>query len=90
MSTWDRYQEKTKPGIFNEKSRPDGQQHDAKHRDVFKGNIGTCLKRHVYNSCVLQAMIYGAETWPSKEQASSHTYSDKKEYVKHHISWLMI
>ncbi|KAK2187040.1 hypothetical protein NP493_180g06010 [Ridgeia piscesae] len=28
----------------------------AKHRDIFKGNIGTCLKRQVYNSCVLPAM----------------------------------
>ena len=35
----------------------------AKHRDIFKGNIGTCLKRQVYNSCVLSAMTYGAETW---------------------------
>jgi len=34
----------------------------AKHRDIFKGNIGTCLKRQVYNSCVLPAMTYGAET----------------------------
>jgi len=35
----------------------------AKHRDdVFKRNIGTCLKRQVYNSCVLPAMTYGAET----------------------------
>ena len=22
----------------------------AKHRDIFKGNIGTCLKRHIYMS----------------------------------------
>ncbi|KAK2170757.1 hypothetical protein NP493_1143g00035 [Ridgeia piscesae] len=22
----------------------------AKHRDIFKGNIGTCLKRQIYNS----------------------------------------
>ena len=34
----------------------------AKHCDNFKGNIGTCFKRHVYNSCVLPAMTYGAET----------------------------
>ena len=27
-------------------------------------DIGTCLKRQVYNSCVLPAMTYGAETWP--------------------------
>ncbi|KAK2181423.1 hypothetical protein NP493_399g00032 [Ridgeia piscesae] len=32
----------------------------AKHRDIFKGSIGTYLKRQVYNSCVLPAMIYGA------------------------------
>ena len=35
----------------------------AKHRDIFKGNIGTFLKRQVYNSCVLPAKTYGAETW---------------------------
>ncbi|KAK2167527.1 hypothetical protein NP493_1271g01001 [Ridgeia piscesae] len=35
----------------------------AKHRDICKGNIGTCLKRQIYNSCVLPAMTYGAETW---------------------------
>ncbi len=34
----------------------------AKHRDIFKGNFGTCLKRQVYNSYVLPAMTYGAET----------------------------
>ena len=32
----------------------------TKHRDIFKGR--TCLKRHVYNSCVLPTMTYGAET----------------------------
>ena len=35
----------------------------AKHRDIFKANIGTCLMRQVYNSCVLPAMTYSAETW---------------------------
>ncbi|MEG7521603.1 MAG: hypothetical protein M3H12_00655, partial [Chromatiales bacterium] len=35
----------------------------AKYRDIFKGNFGTCLKRQVYNSCVLPALTYGAETW---------------------------
>ena len=33
----------------------------TKHRDIFKGNTGTCLKRHVYNSCVLPAMTYGGK-----------------------------
>ena len=32
----------------------------AKH--IFKGNTGTCLKRQVYNSCVLPAITYGAKT----------------------------
>ena len=35
----------------------------AKHRDIFNGNIGTCLKRQIYNSCVLPVMTYGAERW---------------------------
>ena len=28
----------------------------SKHRDIFKSNLATCLKRQVYNSCVLPAM----------------------------------
>ena len=39
----------------------------AKHRDRFKGNIGTCLKGQVYNS----AMIHGAETWALITQAKN-------------------
>ena len=35
----------------------------AKHRDIFKSNLAICLKRQMYNSCVLPAMPYGAETW---------------------------
>ena len=60
-----------------------------KHRDIFKGNIGTCLKRIVYNSTVFPAMSYGAKNTSthhlSKEQASSRTNKDGKEYVKHQI-----
>ena len=37
----------------------------AKHRDNFKRNIGTCLKRQIYNSCVVPAMTY-------VDQASPH------------------
>ena len=32
----------------------------AKHRDIFKSNLAICLKRQVYNSCVLPTMTYGA------------------------------
>ena len=37
-----------------------------------KGNFGTCLKRQVYNSCVLPALTYGAETWALTTQATSN------------------
>ena len=43
----------------------------AKHRDIFKGSIGICLKRQLYNSCVLPAMTYGAETWTLIAQAKN-------------------
>ena len=43
----------------------------AKHRDIFKSNLAICLKRQVYNSCVLPAMTYGAETWTLTKQAQN-------------------
>ncbi|KAK2183176.1 hypothetical protein NP493_321g02000 [Ridgeia piscesae] len=41
---------------------PTGRTAFARHSDIFKGNIGTCLKRQVYNRCALPAMTCGAET----------------------------
>ncbi|KAK2183091.1 hypothetical protein NP493_323g00014 [Ridgeia piscesae] len=41
----------------------------VKHRAIFKGNIGKCLKRQVYNSCILPAMTYVEETWALTTQA---------------------
>ncbi|KAK2154453.1 hypothetical protein NP493_2190g00019 [Ridgeia piscesae] len=38
----------------------------AKQHNIFKGNIGTCLKIQVYDSCVLP---YGVETWALITQA---------------------
>ena len=43
----------------------------AKHRDIFKSNLAISLKRQVYNSCVLPAMTYGAETWTLTKQAQN-------------------
>ena len=43
----------------------------AKHRDIFKSNLAICLKRQVYNSCVLPAMTYGAELWTLTKQAQN-------------------
>ena len=54
-----------------------------------KGNIGTCLKRQVFNSMRTSSnyiLRRNMDTHqPSKEQASSRTNKDGKEYVKHHI-----
>ena len=43
----------------------------AEHRDICKSNLAICLKRQVYNSCVLPAMTYGAETWTLAKQAQN-------------------
>ena len=57
----------------------------AKHRDICTRNIGTCLKRQIYSSCVrtssngIRRRNMGTHQ-PSKEQASSRTYKDGKEY----------
>ena len=42
-----------------------------KHRDIFKSNLAIYSKRQVYNSCVLPAMTYGAETWTLTKQAQN-------------------
>ncbi len=43
----------------------------TKHRDTFKSNLSICLKKQVYNSCVLPAVAYGAETWTLTTQAQN-------------------
>ena len=40
-----------------------GQKYSTRDKNQDMDNTGTCLKRLVYNSCVLPAMTYGAETW---------------------------
>lgn len=41
----------------------------AKHHDIFKSNFSIYLKRQVFNSCIIPAMTYGAETWTLSSQA---------------------
>ena len=59
----------------------------AKHRDIFKSNHAIWLKRQVYNSCVLPAMTYGAETTDqtSTEQTCGLADQNGKKYAQHHI-----
>ena len=44
----------------------------AKHWDISKSNLAICLKRQVYNSCVLPAMTYCAETWALIKHAQNN------------------
>ena len=60
----------------------------TKHRAILKSNLAICLKRQVYNSCVLPAMAYGAETrtlTTSTEQTSGRTDQNGKKYAQYHI-----
>ena len=60
----------------------------AKHRDIFKGNLAICLKRQVYNYCVLPAMTYGADLatdQTSTEQTCGRTHQNGKKYAQNHI-----
>ena len=50
----------------------------AKHRDIFNGNIGTCLKRQVYDSCAFTAKTYGAETWELTAQEKNKLAAAQK------------
>lgn len=34
-----------------------------KNRDILKSSVPMCLKRKVYNQCVMTAMTYGSQTW---------------------------
>ena len=58
----------------------------ATHRDIFKGNIGTCLKRQIYNSCVLPAMTYGTETWA----LTTHAKNKWAAWIMLNITYLEI
>jgi len=72
-STWDRDtapETKTKTRSFKTKIMA-GWTAFAKHRNIFNVDIGTCLKKQVYNSSVLPAMTYGAETWTLTTQAKN-------------------
>ena len=59
----------------------------AKHREIFKGKIGTCLKRQIYmrNSSSDIRRVNMDTHHTCKEQATSCTNKDEKEYVKHHM-----
>ena len=61
----------------------------AKHRDIFKSNLAICLRRQVYNSCVLPSYdilcrdLDADQT--STEQTCGRTDQNGKKYAQHQI-----
>ena len=51
----------------------------ATHQDIFKRNLAICLNRQVYNSCMLPAMTYGAETWTLTKKAQNKLAAAQKK-----------
>ena len=43
----------------------------VKHRNIFNGNIETCLNRQVYNSYVLPAMTWVVKKWTLTNQVKN-------------------
>ena len=43
----------------------------GKNRDILKSKMPICLKRKIYNQCVIPAMTYGCETWKLTKQAEN-------------------
>ena len=41
----------------------------SKYGDVMNSNISVCLKRKIYNQCVLPVLTYGSETWGLTKKA---------------------
>ena len=35
----------------------------GKYGNIMRGSLPVCLKRKVYNQCILPAMLYECETW---------------------------
>ena len=73
---------KTKTIRFKEESQQDGQHSPS---DIFKGKIETCMKRQVYNSCVLP---YFAETWATHAKNKLAAAQTKMEKIMLNITYL--
>ena len=61
----------------------------GKYHNIFKSNIGNCLKKHIYKSYKIPAMTYGVETWRLTNQAQKQletTYT-KMDRIMWNISY---
>ena len=61
----------------------------AKHRDIFKSNLAICLKRQVYNSCVLLwHMVQRPGHWPNKHRTNLRPHRPKSRRLLLHVRLL--
>ena len=70
--TWDNTtasRKRTRTKRYNEESWQAGRH--TLNTGTSSSNLAICLKRQVYNSCVLPDMTYGAETWTLTKQAQN-------------------
>ena len=58
-----------------------------KYTDVLKSELPICMKRKIFNQCILPVLTYGCETWTSikenKSKISSNPRSNGKIYARH-------
>ena len=86
--TWDNTtasRQRTRTKRYNEDSCQTGRH--TLNTGIFKSNLAICLKRQVYNSCVLPAMTYGAETWTLTKQAQNRPTSVSGRGQKRTMKW---
>ena len=64
----------------------------ANHRDILESNLAICLKRQVYNSCVLPAMTLWCRDLDtdqtSTEQTCGRTYQNGRECAQQTNIWV--
>ena len=52
------------------------------HSKIMKSSLPMCLKRKVYNQCVLPTMIYGSETWKPTKPMENKQWRNGKINVR--------
>ena len=50
----------------------------GRHKNIFSGSLPLCLKRRVFNQCVLPVMTYGSETWTTTKQLERKLVSTQR------------
>ena len=57
-----------------------GWQAFGRHSTIMKGNLPICLKKKIFDQCILPTMTYAAETWTLSSNM-------EKNLQQHNITW---